>query len=511
MVVPDGYTAEEFANETSWMQVADDYGITVAFLAPEGEKWDLDNLDDALAYVIGVSTDLSGRSIVNYNESSLYIVGYGEGSTVANYAAMNLANMFAGAVLMGTPDITAEEVETIGNTCQFDKPLYGSYERKEGTVQKDTNIPVWIVNDGEANTALEDYWKAANDVSDEVVYNDYATIYNQDLMFADQQATYEASSYVWVSDMEDAAEKYDYEFTSYMWDSFLSRLLRLRAQQDGTLYYNSAEKMEDLEYYEAEVGGVKRYWAVYTPESYDGSEETPMLLFIHGHAHGIAGFFVNSGLWRAAEKYGFVLAFAMGEPCKRNANVDCYNWDSTSEEGLPVELEYFNTMLDSVEEEYNIDTSRVYCTSHSAGSEMANQLAEYMPERFAGFGAVGSPYYPFTEEDFPEASADSIHYAYSVIYGTAEGEYSPEKMELQVKRAMVADNMDKETEAVTTYNGQYTESDYYDEESGLPLIKHICMMIRSIPICRNTVIWYGMICADTAAERTENFTLPENL
>ena len=142
---------------------------------------------------------------------------------------------------------------------------------------------------------------------------------------------------------------------------------------------------------------------------------------------------------------------------------------------------------------------------------MANQLAEYMPERFAGFGAVGSPYYPFTEEDFPEASADSIHYAYSVIYGTAEGEYSPEKMELQVKRAMVADNMDKETEAVTTYNGQYTESDYYDEESGLPLIKHICMMIRSIPICRNTVIWYGMICADTAAERTENFTLPENL
>ena len=27
VVVPDGYTAEEFANETTWMQVADNYGL----------------------------------------------------------------------------------------------------------------------------------------------------------------------------------------------------------------------------------------------------------------------------------------------------------------------------------------------------------------------------------------------------------------------------------------------------------------------------------------------------
>lgn len=471
VVVPDGCTAEEFANESSWMQVAYDYGFTVAFLADEDGQWDLDHMEEALDYIIGVSVDLSSRSIVNYNESSLYIVGYGTGSTVANYAAMNLANMFAGAVLMGTPEITADEVEAIGNTNQFDKPLYGSYERLEGTVLKDVNIPVWMVNDGEANQALEEYWKAANDVSEDPVYNEYATIYNQDLLFEDQQATYEAASYVWVSEMEGAAENYDYDFTAYMWDSFLSKLLRLRAQQDGTLYYNSAEKLADLEYYNTEIDGVTRYWAVYTPESYDESEEMPMLLFVHGHAHGINGFFVNTGLWRTAEKYGFVLVFALGDPCSRDANVDCFNWNST-EDGLPAELEYFETLLDSVEENYAIDTSRVYCTSHSAGSKMALQLAEQMPERFAGFAPVGAPGILYSsEEELPETDENSVSYAFTVIYGSAEGEYSPEKMEMQVKRTMQVDGMELDTEPYTYSNGHYTSSAYYDEESGLPLVK----------------------------------------
>ncbi len=471
VLIPDGYTPEEFANESSWMDVAYDYGFTVAFLADENGAWDLDQEEYYLDYVIGVSTDLSSRSIVNYNESSLYIVGYGTGSTVANYVTMNLANMFAGAVFMGTPEISAEEVEEIGNMNQFDKPLYGSYERKEGTVQKDCNIPVWIVNDAEPNTALEDYWKAANDVSEEAVWNEYATIYNQDLIFEDEQATYEAASYVWISEMENASEMYDYDFTSYMWENFLCKLLRLRAKQDGTLYYNSAEKLEDLEYYDTEINGMKRYWAVYTPESYDGSEAYPMVLFLHGHAHGINGFFVNTGMWRSAEKYDFILVYALGDPCNRDVNVDCFNWN-TYGDNLQYEIEYFNTLLDSVEEDYNIDVSRVYGTSHSAGSGMLNQLAEEMPERFAAFAPVGSPGVIYSsEEELPEADENSVKYAYTVIYGSNEDEYSPEKMTMQVKRAMLADGMDIDTEGYSYNNGHYTMTTYYDEESGLPLVK----------------------------------------
>lgn len=478
VLVPDGYTGEEFANASSWMDVAYDYGITVAFLSDEDGEWDLNNLDEYVDYVVGVSTDLSGRSMVNYNESSLYLVGYGAGSTVANYVGMNMANLFAGIVLMGTPELSAGTVEAVGNTEKMTCPLYGDYSRKEGTVLKDVNMPVWIVNDGEANEAVEAYWKAANDVSEESVSNEYATIYNQDLIFADQVQNYEASSYVWVSSMEDAAGKLDYDFTAYMWDSFLSKILRLRAEEDGTLYYNSIDKIQELEYYSTEINGVNRYWAVYTPEAYDGETELPMVLFVHGHAHGIAGFFVNSGMWRAAEKYGFVLAYALGDPCSGHKNVDCYTWVSkTANENYPYEIEYFNTMLDRVTEDYCIDTSRIYVTSHSAGSGMSNQLFEEMPERFAGLAAVGAPGAIFaTAEDLAAAAGNTkgIAYPYIVQYSAAEPEYSAAKVEIQVGRAMQNDGMATyNTTAHEFSTGDYTETDYIDAETGLALVKSV--------------------------------------
>ncbi len=473
VTVPDGVTAEEFANMSSWMDVAYDYGFTVAFLEGADASWDLDALENELDYVIAVSIDLSDRSIVNYNESSLYLVGYGVGSTVANYVAMNLANMFAGAVFMGTPDISAEEVEEIGNYNEFDQPLFGSYERVEGTYLKDINIPVWIVNDAEPNTALEDYWKEANDVSDEVVWNEYAEIYNQDLIFEDQQGTYEAASYVWVSEMEDASGIYDYDFTAYMWEHFLSKLLRLRAEQDGTLYYNSAEKLDELTYYCEEMDGLNRYWAVYTPESYDGSEAVPMLLFLHGHAHGIAAFFVNTGLWRIAEKYGFVLVFGLGGPCHNDPLVDCYQWQASGED-LEAELDYIEVMLDSVEEEYNIDTSRVYCMGHSNGASMTISLAEYMPERFAGFAPVGATTALYQSlEEIPE-EAEDVKYPMILIVGGEEraSDYSEgSAADVTLRRVLAADGLDIEEEPVEYYTGLYTVRSFYNDDS-IALAKH---------------------------------------
>lgn len=477
VMVPDGYTGEQFANESSWLDVAYDHGFTVAFLSDEDGAWDLDNLEEYVEYTVGVSTDLSARGMVNYNESSLYLVGYGAGSTVANYVGMNMANMFAGLVLMGTPDLSAEMVETVGNTEKMTCPLYGDYSRKEGTVQKDINIPVWIVNDGNSNEAVEEYWKAANDVN-EVTSNEYATIYNQDLMFADQVQDYEAVSYVWISDMENAAGIYDYDFVEYTWDMFLSKLLRLRAEEDGTLYYNSIDQIEELEYYSTEINGVNRYWAVYTPESYDGETEMPMVLFVHGHAHGIAGFFVNSGMWRAAEKYGFVLAYALGDPCSGHKNVSCYTWTSSdTSENFPYEMEYFNTMLDRVTGDYSIDTSRIYVTSHSAGSQMANRLAEEMPERFAGFAPVGAPGATYrTEEDLAAAAydTDGVAYPYIVQYSAAEPEYSAEKLQLQVGRALQKNEMGSyNTTSFEFSTGEYTETDYIDADSSLALVKSV--------------------------------------
>lgn len=476
VVAPDGYTAEAFANESSWMQVAYDNGITVAFLESVDGRWDLDNLENELAYMTAVAAALSLRDIVNYNESSIYVVGYGEGSTVANHAAMNMANFFAGAVMMGTPAASEEMIATVGDTCIFDRALMGEFAvRLEGLYLKDVRIPVWIVNDNTANEALEAYWKAANDTLDEGLRNEYGTVYNQNERFLDQSATYEALSHVWVSDMEGASENLDYDFTNAMWQNFLSKRIRLRAQQHGTLYYNSIEQMNAMTYYTEALNGLDRYWAVYTPASYDGSEALPVVFFAHGHAHGIAAFFVNTGLWRTAEKYDFILVFGLGQPCGNDPLVSCYSW-GTSGDSLEVELAYIDMMFDSVKAEYNVDSSRVYGIGHSNGTQLLLALAEYRTELFAGFAPIGNASRIYASvEDIPAYAKGDLMYPMTFIFGENEknGDYTEgSRLDITIKRAQAANNIATDAEPIEYHNGKYLIRTFYNLDNLLPMVRH---------------------------------------
>lgn len=475
VAAPEGYTAEEFANASTWMQVADEQGITVAFLAGEDGHWQMDNLDAELAYFTAVATDLSARTIINYNESDVHLIGYGEGSTVANYATMNMSNFFASAVMMGTPVIDEATIAEVGDRGIFTSALMGDFtSQRDNMFNKEVHMPVWIVNDSEANEALEEYWLTANEAVDQGLANEYASIYNQDPLHVHQTAMYEALSSVWISEMENAATNYDYDFTTYIWTDFLSTWLRLRAQEHGTLYYNSAEQMDRLTYYSEEVDGLNRFWGVYVPESYNPDEPMPMVLFTHGHAHGITAFFVNTGLWRVAEKYGFIILYGLGRPCSHHTLVDCYEWRTSGEE-LEEDLAYIDMILDRTMEEYNVDASRVYNMGHSNGSALAYCIAEYMPERFAAFAPVGAGNRVYESvEDFPAADENSVKYGLLSLWGGEESGADINNSEISIKRALLADGIDMEAEPVSYYNGKYTVNTFYNEQD-IPLVQHMAL------------------------------------
>ena len=64
-----------------------------------------------------------------------------------------------------------------------------------------------------------------------------------------------------------------------------------------------------------------------------------------------------------------------------------------------MDLEFINSLLDRMERDYSIDTTRVYATGHSNGSLMTWATACRYASRFAAIAPVGYMFAPLPELD----------------------------------------------------------------------------------------------------------------
>jgi predicted esterase len=165
-------------------------------------------------------------------------------------------------------------------------------------------------------------------------------------------------------------------------------------------------------YYFAE-GNVESPYRIYVPENYDGKKKLPLILALHGAAADQNYFFrANYGMPDLMEKYGFIFvepfgydAFggygATGLPRPElppDPNVPppppgalARRPQRTPEENKRItELSEKDVMnvLDLVEKEYKIDTSRVYLMGHSMGGMGTWYLGQKYPEKWAALGAM---------------------------------------------------------------------------------------------------------------------------
>ena len=257
----------------------------------------------------------------------------------------------------------------------------------------------------------------------------------------------------------------------------MSPYIKTRYQEYGRLAYNSISQMEKLEWYEEDVNGLRRMWAVYVPESYDPDVATPMILFTHGHAHGIKAFFNATDLWRLAENYNFIILYGLAGPCTQHPLSDCHRWyTNDTDEGLQAELDYINMILDSAIGNYNIDTGRIYNFGHSNGGAMAWTLAEYMPERFAAFVPIGSANSRYTSIDMlPESDDDGIKYGLLSMWGGREAGADISEgsaMEAGLKRAMLDNGMDTDTQGYQHNTGLFQVTAFTNAQ-GIPMVGHV--------------------------------------
>lgn len=132
--------------------------------------------------------------------------------------------------------------------------------------------------------------------------------------------------------------------------------------------------------------GDNRWYLVTTPPAHDGTTPLPLVVDFHGLTEGAIVHALHSDLSAFAVANDFVVAFPQGtgEPLRWNA------LPTSAEQNLDgaSDLAYVDAVLDQLEADLCIDTSRVYATGLSNGAGMSSLLACTRANRFAAVAPV---------------------------------------------------------------------------------------------------------------------------
>ncbi len=129
-------------------------------------------------------------------------------------------------------------------------------------------------------------------------------------------------------------------------------------------------------------GGLDREYMLYVPTSYTGEDATPLIVSLHGHGSSAGEQTIYSGLPLKAEDEGFIVVTPQGTG-------DEPHWNFTTvEAGAPDDVAFISDLLDKLESELCIDTSRVYVAGISNGAAMSVTLACFLSDRIAAIAPV---------------------------------------------------------------------------------------------------------------------------
>lgn len=356
------------------------------------------DLEADIDYVNKVYAQASGRTMYCIHEAKNYMVGYGEGGTIAQMAAMDQTAVWAGLVTVGAGDvddswITANGEETASSLNGFNDQSNST--RKSEILKSTLPLPVWIINDGtETDEGTLNYWLSANKITETYTLGDDAVaryVRTQDWTDNAGAGDYETmygenrdiDAYrVWVSDAENITD-----LESTIWNEFLFGVRRWMADPGGDLRLTT-DPIADLgmERHYKEVGGWMREWYVYVPDSVDEStEDVPVVFAIHGSTLNGGVYAGQTDWYKVADDTNIIVVFpsAINDNTSDGGNAPFPGWNIALNPTRMDDIEFFQYMLNDLDDTYDIDRGRVYATGHSLGSQMTHVLALNEPEMFA--------------------------------------------------------------------------------------------------------------------------------
>jgi polyhydroxybutyrate depolymerase len=135
----------------------------------------------------------------------------------------------------------------------------------------------------------------------------------------------------------------------------------------------------------AHDGNVRTY-KLYIPASYDGSEEVPLLLNLHGLGR-TSDFQLEYGDFRAiADTANFIILLPQGT-IRTLGGQTVSHWNANLGTFVK-DLEFLSALIDTISDQYAIDSERVFSTGMSNGGFMSLTLAGQLSDKITAVASV---------------------------------------------------------------------------------------------------------------------------
>ncbi|MGB2128681.1 MAG: alpha/beta hydrolase family esterase [Flavicella sp.] len=161
--------------------------------------------------------------------------------------------------------------------------------------------------------------------------------------------------------------------------------------------------------------GMTRSYIVYVPTSYDGNEALPILFNFHGFGDSDSSYMQYADMRALADSENFVLVYPQGSLLSGSSH-----WNAALPGGdnksAADDLGFFEAMLESISDTYQIDANRVYACGYSNGGMLAYALACYKSNLIAAFGSVSGVVLDTSRTCEPSHATPLIN-----IHGTNDG------------------------------------------------------------------------------------------
>ena len=139
--------------------------------------------------------------------------------------------------------------------------------------------------------------------------------------------------------------------------------------------------------------GQSRSYILYVPESYDGSEDVPLILNYHGYTSNADEQMQYGDFREIAKREGFIVAHPEGLLLNGSSHWNVGGWTlgSTADD-----IGYTEAMIQEISEDYNIDAKRIYSTGMSNGGFFSFELACQLSNKIAAVASVTGSMTPET-------------------------------------------------------------------------------------------------------------------
>lgn len=139
---------------------------------------------------------------------------------------------------------------------------------------------------------------------------------------------------------------------------------------------------------------VNRSYTVAIPSGYDPNVPSRLILSLHGYASGVTFNREVISLDSIAEANNVIVVYPTGETANWIFKPFSFlpdarpGWNAGIIESEFDDIAFVSQVLDSVESQYNIDSTRIYCTGISNRAMLSMKVAATMAERFAAAAVV---------------------------------------------------------------------------------------------------------------------------